>query len=304
MPSPWNRPPARLFAAALALALAGTSHAVLTNETAVTTAPAVANWDSGWGASGVTGWDYVGSVGGASGVYLGNGWVLTAVHVGAGDFTLDGVTYGLVAGSPTAITNANGSAADLVLFQIAAPPNLPSLAISSAAPAKLSLNSAGDHVVLIGFGGGAKSWGRNMVTASDESISPQGSDTVTVDFGTKYGAVRFVDNQAKAVVGDSGGAGFIYDASTGTWKLAGMIQAVSQNGDTYLAQLNVYAAQIEAIRAATPVPEAHPLGLLILGAGAAVGGLAWRRRFVPKFRRLVPILVPRGKDSATLFPGS
>src|SRR5262249_11495973 len=44
-----------------------------------------------------TGWDYVGTIVGGSGVFLGNYagsyWVLTAGHVGAGTFTLGGMTY-------------------------------------------------------------------------------------------------------------------------------------------------------------------------------------------------------------------
>ena len=39
------------------------------------------------------GFDNVGSVNGLSGVYLGNGWVLTAGHVGSGPMVFGGVTY-------------------------------------------------------------------------------------------------------------------------------------------------------------------------------------------------------------------
>jgi hypothetical protein len=88
----------------------------------------IANWDTGWaqpdvepaGESYVTGWDYVGQVNGASGVYLGNGWVLTAAHVSGGDFTLDGITYGMVDGSDESVGSS-----DLTLFQISSSPNRP-----------------------------------------------------------------------------------------------------------------------------------------------------------------------------------
>ena len=76
----------------------------------------MANWTSGWGGPEITGWDYVGQVNGASGVYLGNGWVLTAAHVGAGNFTVAGLSYAFVGGSATSITNGNGTTADLLLF--------------------------------------------------------------------------------------------------------------------------------------------------------------------------------------------
>jgi len=62
-----------------------------------TISSSLSSWSSGWGAGNThDGWDYVGQVGGASdasGVYLGNGWVITAGHVGALDFTLGTNTY-------------------------------------------------------------------------------------------------------------------------------------------------------------------------------------------------------------------
>ena len=39
------------------------------------------------------GFGYVGKLNGSTGVYLGYGWVLTANHVGAGTFALDGTNY-------------------------------------------------------------------------------------------------------------------------------------------------------------------------------------------------------------------
>ena len=48
-------------------------------------------------------WNHVGTIGGASGVYLGafgdGYWVLTAAHVGLGNITLNRVTYTAVSGS-------------------------------------------------------------------------------------------------------------------------------------------------------------------------------------------------------------
>jgi len=72
---------------------AGALRAVDIGSTPDTTAPTNSNipgWTSGWGATGITGWDYVCQInGGASGVYLGYGWVLTAGHVGQGNITID-----------------------------------------------------------------------------------------------------------------------------------------------------------------------------------------------------------------------
>ncbi|HVE16099.1 MAG TPA: hypothetical protein VNB29_05150, partial [Chthoniobacterales bacterium] len=100
--------------------------------------------------TGVSGWDYVGSVNGASGVYLGdyNGsyWVLTAGHVGAGNFTLNGTTYLLVDGSAVSLTDGEGGAVDLTLFRIATDPGLSTLALSDSTP------MAGTSVTMIGYG--------------------------------------------------------------------------------------------------------------------------------------------------------
>jgi hypothetical protein len=84
---------ARLWAAPalvlVAVCLAGPAAAVEVGSTYQTAAPGnaqVANWNSGWAASGITGWNYVGEInGGASATYLGNGWVLTAGHARRGE---------------------------------------------------------------------------------------------------------------------------------------------------------------------------------------------------------------------------
>ena len=125
-----------LLVAWLALA-APTTHAVIiagTDGTTNTTAP-------GNGAP----WDYVGTIGGATGVLLGDYdggyWVITANHVGLGDFLLNGVTYTAVGGSGVQIGGA-----DLFVFQISSSPLLPNLALSATAP------STGASVTMIGNG--------------------------------------------------------------------------------------------------------------------------------------------------------
>src|SRR5258708_7083405 len=76
-------------------------------------------------------WTNVGSIGGASGVYLGNYggsyWAITASHVGAGDLTLNGSTYSLVANSAVRVLNNDNSVTDLTLFRIATDPGLGTL---------------------------------------------------------------------------------------------------------------------------------------------------------------------------------
>ena len=73
----------------------------------------------------------VGIRGSGSAVYLGDGWVLTDAHVGAGSTYLNNVWYSQVAGSAVQLANPPGagfsSTSDLLMYQIANPPNLPSV---------------------------------------------------------------------------------------------------------------------------------------------------------------------------------
>lgn len=259
---------------ALLASVSSASAVLVDNTTYQTTEPTsstVSNWDTGWGESGITGWDYVGSVGGASGVYLGNGWVITAAHVdlSSGTYTLNGVTYSIVAGSAV----SSGSA-DITMFQISSEPDLPTLSISSSTPISFST-----EVVMVGYGGGAKSWGLNTVTSTSVQVAV--SSYTTTDFATTYGTVSSqgrnrttVTNTAEAVTGDSGGAAFAYNSSTGTWSLVGLMEAVNSNGDTYFVQLSSYYSFISSTLAT--VPEPSSLTLLSL-AGAVSAGMAGRR---------------------------
>ncbi len=242
-----------------------------TYQTIEPTSSDVSNWDTGWGQSGVTGWDYVGSVGGASGIYLGNGWVITAAHVNltSGTYTLNGITYSIVAGSAV----SSGSA-DITMFKISSEPDLATLSISSSTPISFST-----QVVMVGYGGGAKSWGVNTVTSTSVQVTV--SSYTTTDFATTYGTVSSqgrnrttVTNTAEAVTGDSGGAAFAYNSSTGTWSLVGFMEAVNSSGDTYFVQLSSYYSFISSTLAT--VPEPSSLTLLSL-AGAVCAGLAGRR---------------------------
>lgn len=215
-----------------------------------TTAPTSAdipNWDGGWPGSS-TGWSYVGMVNGAGGVYLGNGWVLTVAHVGAGPLVLDGITYAMVPGSTRGFTTGSNTA-DITLFQIASPPNLPALTIASSAPTSLSPSRNGSAVAMIGPGGGAKSWGLNTVTMTNAVI--QVSTFTTTDFKTTYGTTiygsRSATNNYAVVIGDSGGGDFIYNSNTGKWELAGLNEATDVNNSSYFVELSAYASQLNPI---------------------------------------------------------
>lgn len=249
-----------------------------------------------------SGWDYVGSVGGASGVYLGetNGafWVLTAAHVSAGSFTLNGITYGMVAGSAVTL----GGNADLVLFRIDANPGLASLDITASTPA------IGTPLTMIGYGvgreaeptrwtqdwhetdsGGAyqgykwsgpsiKRWGTNTVSGFGS-----GGSLSTTTFHTTFGM-----GTAQATLGDSGGGVFLADGT-----LAGLVIAVQTvNGQpagtsifsamsgtanrTQIADLSAYRSEILGIMNSAVVPEPQTVVLVLLGG--VLLSVAMRRR--------------------------
>jgi len=123
----------------IAVLLAGGTPAaavVVSTTTANTSAPA--EDDPGWANVGSTG------------VYLGNRWVLTAFHVGAGDIRFGEQIYSPLAGSAVRLHNPAGAGltdfTDLLLYRLTADPGLPSLSISSTAP------PIGAGVVMIGDG--------------------------------------------------------------------------------------------------------------------------------------------------------
>jgi hypothetical protein len=88
---------------------------------------------------------------GDRGIYLGNQWVLTANHVGAGTTVFPGVgTFAAVSGSSVRLQNPMGQGltmdTDLLLYRLASDPGLPTLSIASATPAP------GELLTLIGDG--------------------------------------------------------------------------------------------------------------------------------------------------------
>ncbi len=199
----------------------------------------ITNWDTGWGTSGITGWDYVGLIGnsvdGASGVYLSNGWVLTAKHVGVRTFTLGGVTYEAVPGSSISFGST-----DLLMYKIfAAPdlPDLPELELATSAP------GVATQTVLIGNGAGGSGQGERKQSWGTINVTSAGTSTFTTS-GTTSGAA--------GISGDSGGAGFIYNSTSGTWELAGIM--TNAGGLTTVLQ-SVYNTTNAAI-----IASALPLG--------------------------------------------
>jgi len=219
-------------------------------------------------------WDNVVDVNGASGVYLGGGWVLTAEHVGFdNDIVIDGYThFSTDVNCRFDIDNSNGSEADLFLFRLdTAPLNdvIYDLSIGGL--------TEGGAVTMIGRGGGAKAWGTNVIEnilgwQQNIAVGSTISNYTDFDLGTA--------NDGQAVGGDSGGG--VFNLVGGQWQLGGITFAVSTTNDpdlTFIADMDIYGSQIENVMQthgdAMPVPEPSS-GLLILAT--ATGFLARRRR--------------------------
>ena len=141
-------------------------------------------------------WNNAGSVGGASGIFLGNfstgAWVLTATHVaggGAPGITLGGTFYAGVGGSGVQLRNGDNTTTDLYLFRIAAAPALPNLTLATSRP------DAGEVVTLIGNGGVEGTFKRWDVTTVAGDAN---------DVWTETGSLLASDYQGYTVAGSIG----------------------------------------------------------------------------------------------------
>lgn len=244
-----------MFRAFSVMALAGTAHAVVVLSGASnTSAPA-----------GQPYFDNMGAVGGATGIYLGNRWVLSAAHVAPSlpaSATFGGMAYATQAGTFHRIGNPGGSGlsalTDIVLFRLASDPGLPSLSIAASAP------TVGADVMMIGRGRTQE----NAMTYWEVTENPETNDDVwtertppdplinasgfktteprTMRWGeNEVAAVSLTENygfgdvrsfttafddgakihEAQGIAGDSGGAVLYHNGSA--WLLSGMMVAVS-----------------------------------------------------------------------------
>jgi hypothetical protein len=249
------------------------------------------------------GWDNVGTSlsGSLTALYLRNGWILTAAHVGIGDVSLAGVTYTAIPGTETQLDNGDGTFADLVVFGITPTPPLPDLAIRS------NTNLPSGDVIMIGNG-------RDRGAASDSDDpgiwTPAGEPSPAIEgwywlgswsrrWGTNevedYWTFSVVDtesfytvfdgpgsshtsHESQAASGDSGGGLFAKQGND--WELAGVMWAVAEyfpdqisntsallGNATLVADLSFYRDDIMTLTASTPVPEPAVALQLIAGAG-------------------------------------
>ena len=221
----------------------------------------------------------VGQVNGSTGVYLSNGWVLTANHVGAGSFVSNGQSYGY-----NGVDSYQINGTDLRLFKLSTFPVLPSLNLATSSP------SVGSAVVMIGAGRTAQdsltnwyvdadtstwTWSEDQFVGADYIFSGFVTDssksvrwgTNTINgFTTLYNSPAFytyfsntnpTSYEAQAVRHDSGGAIFTQNGTN--WELAGTIVAVQpfngQPGGVNNAIFGNYTIAIDLSAHATDINE-------------------------------------------------
>lgn len=218
-------------------------------------------------------WNHVGSIGMGSGIYVGDGYVLTSTHVGCYPFRLnDGSHYEPDYASWTVLKNADGTRSDLAVFRIQVPATS---ALAKLGRIPLSNSRSSDSPVLLvgtGFTQGAQpltlsgggsvfsvlgyrvvahrstAWGLNRASQSLDQPVRTGRDFSTRCFTTQFERTSFA---GQAADGDSGGAAFVYNREQNRWELGGCIIAVSQQQAnvafgcrTFLGDVGTYASQI------------------------------------------------------------
>jgi hypothetical protein len=239
-------------------------------------------------------WEYVGALGNGSGVYLGNGFVLTGNHVTSfSTFNLNGVDYSRNINEPVVrLKNPDDSNADLKIFQINGDPGLSPLPITTDTAA------ISDPLIMIGTGRGRgsaetsvgtgllgyewtatsqreKTWANNDIHELTSLIDSNNTHM----FSTRF--ERNLNGEGQATQWDSGGGAFRFNVDLNQWELIGVPLSVAafegQDAETaaygnltYIADLTVYHDQIVAM-----IPEPASIALLIPGIALA---LARRRR--------------------------
>ena len=216
-----------------------------------------------------------------SAIYLGNGWVLTANHVGLGDVTFDSTTYTAQPGTFHQLHDPSNASvmADIGVFQLSSVPvGLQGVTISSAAPAN------GSTITAIGCGYDRASvsttwyvdashagtpadpyvWDeafhngwvveqgfKNIATRTkrwgQNRIDASGIQVAVGGLTTSALQVDFAlsngggSNEFQGIGGDSGGAFFYKNGSS--WELAGMMVGVGlYSGQPWNPSANAYTA--------------------------------------------------------------
>jgi hypothetical protein len=220
------------------------------------------------------GWNYVGQMSNGTGVYLGDGWVLTAYQIyqheaGHSSIHLD-QHYDEIAGTTQRIKyNNSGVDADLVMFRINGnpqlypvdangQPNLVKIRHARLTGSQLAtvigtgLGREGDAVT-VEIGGQTykyfntskdrvKQWGTNWMSDYNDSVTPPGGYGTTEALYTMFDDVNR-NEETQPVDKDFGGAAFVKRGLD--WELAGIVLAYAAmegypSGDLPLKDHAVY----------------------------------------------------------------
>jgi cysteine-rich repeat protein len=247
---------------ALLLTLGSTSSAVLIDSgdgTGNTTAP-----------SPDPGWRNIGVCNGLSVTYIGDGWVLSAAHVGAKPVAIDGNVYPAVEGTHVTLQYSDAVQSDVALFRINPyPKNLPVL------PIRTHPVSVAEPILMVGNGhirAGATNWnktgsisgyfwskrkglrwGTNVVSGAEVDLVAFGKTTHSFYTNFTRGGTR---HEAHATTGDSGGP--VFTRTGDGWELAGVLYATKgfagqpnkstiYGNLTYVSDLSFYRDQVIAV---------------------------------------------------------
>lgn len=266
------------------------------------------------------GWSNVGTFnrGLNSAIYLGNDWVLTALHVASNDrptqVSFQGSWYGLDTNSWRRVTNATGTFADMAAVRVTNGPALPDVALrSSAIPDDAGVTmigrgynraptntfwdaswtrtnaAAAAHTGFLWASGQTMRWGENVVNNGEKSevgVNPGYGGLTTVSFSVTFDAGAGAD-EAQGAIGDSGGA--VFYKSGAQWQLVGMMYTIDEYDgqaakDLYSAAYGnkTWSANLTQpeyyTQLAQMIPE--PSTALSLAAGLAIWGWIARHRRV------------------------
>lgn len=219
-------------------------------------------------------WEHVGRVGLGSGVYLGEGYVLTSAHVGCHPFLLaNGVYYRPDYESWRVLKNSNGEESDLAVFRVFIGSGDSALSKLGKLPIRQNGNDLQGPLVMIGTGytetrapqkagsdvvlgyriksQRSKRWGVNFLDKFLDKLVKTTGGYQTHCFVSSFDRE---EGEAQAADGDSGGATFAYNQMLGRWELVGCIIGASQLQDyvpfgarTYLGDLAAYRDQLPVV---------------------------------------------------------
>ncbi len=190
----------------------------------------------------------------ASGVYLGNGFILTANHVDGTRYFIEATEYSVDTSyngtGSRQVTNSNNEGLDLKLVKIQSPPALDGLQMMSS-----SQSALGSYSLFIGWGVGKgtpettdpsnqgwtwgdastvdQRWGRNFTLGSNHNeASNPNTYLETLFYRNAFSFPAAYNNDVFSLsLGDSGGGLFQY--VNDQWMLAGIGANVSTGGSSY-----------------------------------------------------------------------